>query len=310
MDRTKLLLLNPAEYEHPADRIALEKLEGTPGLEKLVRYYYKLEVERTQRIIYTGSYLKVTDQNLPEIKQLLDEACNNLYVKEIPPLFIEQDPRMNAFAIGSYKPMVSLTSGLVHALTPEELLSIIGHEIGHIKSAHQLYKTMGNYIAHIGTQLGQATLGIGSMLSDALEISLLYWSRMAELTADRAGLLACQDIDAFINAEIKMSGFPSSNIDENLRKSFIQQAEEFKGFDFDGLDKMAKLLIVKDKTHPFTVMRVSEILKWVDSGQYDEIIEKHGKNIGELEIDCIKCGYRLDGDEIFCGECGSKISVR
>ena len=38
MERKQLLLLNPVEYEHQFDKKALKTLEGTPGLEKAVKY--------------------------------------------------------------------------------------------------------------------------------------------------------------------------------------------------------------------------------------------------------------------------------
>ena len=55
-----------------------------------------------------------------------------------------------------------------------------------------------------------------------------------------------------------------------------------------------------EQTHPWSVMRASELLKWYETGVYDELIEKHGKgSIEELEISCTKCGRMFEGNRNF-----------
>jgi hypothetical protein len=84
LERKKLLLLKPQEYEHEFDKAALQTLEGTPGLEKLARKFNKHAVERYFRLMYTGSYLKANKTNFPELYEILEEACANLFLKDIP----------------------------------------------------------------------------------------------------------------------------------------------------------------------------------------------------------------------------------
>ena len=273
MDKKKLLLLNPNEYEHTFDKQALNTLEGTPGLEKSVKYIHKHGVERIVRLGQMGSYIRVTPKNFPEIHQLLEEACENIFLKDIPDLYIEWSYQVNAKAVGSQKPMIILYSGAVDLLTKEELLFVIGHEVGHIKSGHMLYHDMALILPYLGDIIGAATLGIGLLVSSGLELSLMYWYRMSEFTADRAGLLACQDKKAVLSALMKMGGVPKKYFDKMNPDDFIQQAKEFKGFDYDSMDKVAKLILIATQTHPWTVMRASEIIKWYDSGKYQEIID-------------------------------------
>ena len=46
MSKTRLLSLDPREYEHPLDREALDKLESIPGIKTLVKKIYKEFLEK------------------------------------------------------------------------------------------------------------------------------------------------------------------------------------------------------------------------------------------------------------------------
>jgi Zn-dependent protease with chaperone function len=314
VERKKLYQLQSVEYEHKFDRKALETLEGTPGLEKMARKYNKHAIERVMRLQYTGSALKVNNNNFPDIYSLLEEACDNLQLNHIPELYITWDYTVNGFTSGSENPLIVLHSGAVDLLTPEELLWLIGHEVGHIKSGHMLYHEMGEIIPILGAVVGAATLGIGGLVGMGLEAALFHWVRMSELTADRAGLLACQDNDVAISALMKASGVPKKFFDKINTEDFIQQARDFQGYDYDSLDKVAKAATIMWKEHPWTVMRASEILKWYESGEYKSIIDKHS-NMEVISgtsgaMPCLKCGFELTGQEKFCPGCGSKFGRR
>ena len=311
MERKKLLLLHPSEYEHEFDRKALQTLEGNQSLEKFIQKIYKHSIERINKLSHTGSFLKITSNNLPDIYDLLEEGCANLHLKDIPDLYVKRDGQINAYTTGVKNPLILLHSASIDHLSSDELLYVIGHEIGHIKSGHMLYHDMSQYMKFAGEIAGEATLGIGSLISRGLEYPLLHWSRMSEFTCDRAGLLACQDLDVAMDVQMKLAGVPNSFYDKMDNKEFIKQAHEFKGYDHDSLDKVAKAYLTMEQTHPWSVMRASELLKWYETGEYDELIEKHGKgSIEELEISCTKCGRRLKGTATFCGGCGTKIGNR
>jgi Zn-dependent protease with chaperone function len=311
MERKKLLLLHPSEYEHEFDRKALKNLEGNQGLEKFMKKIYKHSIERINRISHSGSFLKITSKNFPEIYELLEEGCANIHLKEIPDLYVKREDSINAFTTGVKNPLILLHTATIDHLTPDELLYIIGHEVGHIKSGHMLYHDMAQYIKFAGEIVGEATLGIGSLISRGLEYPLLHWARMSEFTCDRAGLLTCQDLDVAMDVEMKMAGVPNKYCDKVDNKEFIKQAKEFEGYDHDSLDKVAKTYLIMEQTHPWSVMRASELLKWYETGRYDEIVDKHGKDsIEELEISCTNCGRMLKGTESFCGVCGTKVGNR
>lgn len=132
--------------------------------------------------------VQVTNDQFPELKALIDECRRHI---DIPPdtrVFVSYSPYMNAFAIGLGRPYtIVLFSALIDNMDADELKYVIGHEMGHIKFGHTVLLTL------IG-QLGSRTYGI-PILRDLFYIAFLFWSRAAELTADRAGLVGCGRLD-------------------------------------------------------------------------------------------------------------------
>jgi len=196
--QTELIKLHPYEYEHPFDTKALNLLQSIPGLDLVVRQFNKHAIERYITIQYTGSNIHITPENYPKIHKLLEIVCDTLYLPDKPDLYLEWGYNINGFTIGVDNPIIVpiivLTSGAIDLLSENELLFLIGHEVGHIKSRHTLYQQMATYLPVITSIIGQYTLGIGKIVSTPLQLALSRWSRMSEFTADRAGLLACQDI--------------------------------------------------------------------------------------------------------------------
>jgi Zn-dependent protease with chaperone function len=310
MERKKLYQLHPREYEHGFDRKALETLEETPGLERFARKFNKHAIERDSKLIFTGSTIKVTESNFTDIDRLLKEACANLHLTQIPDLYIQWGAQINAFTTGSENPIIVLNSGTVDLLSSEELLYVIGHEVGHIKSGHMLYHQMAMIIPHIGELFGSVAFGMAKVAIKGFRYPLIHWSRMSELSADRAGLLACQNNEAVLSTLMKMSGVPQKYFNQINTADFIKQAREFKDYDYNSLDRLDKILLILDEKHPWTVMRAAEILKWVESGKYQYILDQHSTRLLKEPSMCLNCGFELMETDKFCPGCGERIGRR
>jgi len=134
---------------------------------------------------------------------------------------------------------------------------------------------------------------------------------MSEFTADRAGLLACHDADVALRALMKLSGLPSRYYDAVNTEDFIRQAREFEEMDADKLTVLAKWLSVMGATHPWTVMRVKQLLDWVDSGGYEQVMHAPQANVKQLPNGvkgfCDQCGWPRYGGEVHCPGCGRRF---
>jgi Zn-dependent protease with chaperone function len=116
------------------------------------------------------------------------------------------------------------------------------------------------------------TAGIAGLLTIPIQVALLNWYHKSELSADRAALLVVQNPDVVVSTLVKLAGGTlASQID---REEFIEQAKEFqKNYDEHIMDKFWALVAAAQTTHPFAVWRVSEILTWVESGEYQRVLE-------------------------------------
>ncbi|NME69952.1 M48 family metallopeptidase [Flammeovirga aprica] len=259
--------INPNSWEHPTDKLALAALQKMTGFDTLLKFIISNTTEKSLRLMTLASSVRVNENQFPKVHRLLLEACAILDVKEIPELYVSQSPILNAGAIGVDNPFIVLNSSIVDTLNEEELLTVIGHELGHIISGHVLYHTLLRVLLRISiVDLG---IPLGKTVILAIIMALKEWERKSELSADRAGLLSSQNPETSIHLLMKLAG--GGNIAEMNLGEFIKQAEEYN--QQSGLvNTTHKFLNTIFKSHPFPVTRIAELLKWVQSGEYDNIL--------------------------------------
>lgn len=262
--RVPLPGISSRAWEHPADRGALVALRKLRGYDTLLRRLSGLFNERSVRLQYLGSAVRVDERQLPRLSALLADACAGLDAQQVPELFLQADPQPRAFTLGLDTPFIVITSGLVTLLDDDdELRFALAHELGHVLSGHAVYQTLLQRLIQLSGVW--ALVPIGGLGIRAITAALMEWSRKAELSADRAGLLATQDPAVAFRVHMKLaSGGDPAELDQT---SFFAQGAEYQAAG-DLRDSLLKLLLVEARSHPFTVVRASELRRWVDSGEY------------------------------------------
>ncbi|MEV7187893.1 M48 family metallopeptidase [Kitasatospora sp. NPDC093102] len=254
-------------WEHPADRSALVALRKLTGFDDILKKLAGLVSERAIRLMFLATAVKTSERQFPELHDMVRDAAYVLDLEQVPDLYVTQDPTVNAYCIGIDTPVIVITSGLVELLDEEELRSVIGHEVGHAMSGHAVYRTMLMILTNIATRI--AWVPLGNLAITAIITALKEWFRKAELSSDRAGLLAGQDLQASMRALMKLAG--GHNLAEMNVDAFLEQAEEYEKAG-DLRDGVLKVLQLLPQTHPFAVVRVAQLKKWAESDDYRSIL--------------------------------------
>ena len=303
-ERIRLERLYSTEYEHPFDRRALDRLENTRGLDLLTRKVLDYGLEKYLRIKHTGDNLQVLPENLPEIHDLLVEACEIMGMREIPELYIMLEDKIQSFTSGDKQRVVVISSGAVELLNADELLFLLGRELGHIKSNHVLYHMMAYSIKLVAQIISDVSLGLGNILSMPLQVALMYWHRMAEFTADRAGLLTCQDIDVAAQSLIKMAGLPKQYYGRIGTEDLRRQSESFVEIQESNFDKLIRFAAGYENNQPFTIIRSGQLFKWYDAGDYDRVLKREPAEGTFYGLTCYNCNHPISETYNFCRNCG------
>lgn len=261
--RVTLTDISSRAWEHPADQGALVALRKLKGFDFVLRKMTGMVNERALRLRFLGSAVRVDERQFPDVHRLLLEAAAVLDVREVPDLYVVNSPFWNAMTIGIDKPFIVLNSTLVDHLDEEELRFTLGHELGHVISGHALHRTLLLWLMQISGAL--SWLPIGNLGLRAIVAALTEWQRKAELSADRAGLLAGQDPAAALRVQMKAaSGGDLAQLDST---AFLAQGSEYAASG-DLRDSVLKMMLLEASTHPFPVMRAHELRRWIDDGSY------------------------------------------
>lgn len=331
--------LSHKAFEHPLDIQARAALEKVPLLPLLTKKLSETLMERIIRIQQVSSNLRVNAQQYPSLYKKYLKMARTLDIQRLPELYIETSPVINAYAMGQENFFIVITTAMVDHMNELELLGVIGHELGHVKCEHMLYVNMANLLKMFGANVLEHFLpGVGALASIGVQLALLEWYRKAEFSCDRAALLAVQDGEVVANMLAKLGGYSKHLEDTFDIKEVKRQAEEYEEIGADSLmEKMLKLYVLLNQSHPYPVVRVAELAKWQSSeayqlilnGQYNQLpqgnsMSRFSANIengavlvclncqficSPLAIECPACHTNLETGALVCASCRRPVSL-
>lgn len=282
MTRKILTGLSSATYEHPFDRKALASLQNMPGVSLLLKKVNEYGIDRLLRLQSLGSEIRISSGNFPQLHQTFVETCQILDVAPLPELYLFRGTgHIQSYIVGVEKPLVGINLDAMEWLDANELLYVFGHEVARIKSQHMVYHQMAIVMPTLKNLLNSSTFGVGGLVASGMELGLYNWRMMARFTADRAAMLACQDINVATTTLMKLAGLPDEYLTTAVIEDFLVQAREFASNNFDSIDKVTKILSYTEPGLSWVVMRAGELLKWVDSGEYENVIQQKSLNTPE-----------------------------
>ncbi len=203
-----------------------------------------------------GHAVKVGPKQFPRIHGMVLKCAETLGITP-PTLYIVNSPIANAATFGTNDDsFIMVHSALIDHMSDDELMSVIGHECGHIHNSHVVYLTAMHYLTRMASQYVR-------WLAGPAMLALSGWSRRAEVTCDRAGLLCAGSLDASTRALTKLALGSKKLYDELNIEAFLEQHQEGG----DGIGRFAEITA----SHPWLPKRVLALRAFAGS----ELYRKH-----------------------------------
>ena len=257
-------------YAYKPDYDLRKKLDDIPGLFHIAQNITATYASRMMQQENMHS-LAVGPNQFPEIYQIGCDCAKKLGIA-VPNIYIQPSGDLNAYAYATddSEPFIVVTSTLLELMTLGEIKCVIGHECGHIQNYHSTYNVLSGLLIQAGMTGGviadQLLLdGLLSPLYDILttgiKLTLNKWSRAAEVTADRAGMICCDNLEdaysvnkKFLYGAVKVE----DKIDTNLS---IDSLREQMKMTMNNPARLNERLA----THPLPIKRIFAELEFAES---------------------------------------------
>jgi Zn-dependent protease with chaperone function len=222
----------------------------TMALEATTRLWR--DVARTELL---GTAVKVSDEQYPRVWEAAKAAGAALRVR-VPVVFAAPTSSIKVKVLGTDDaPHLIVNLELAEKLDETELIAAIAHELGHVQNGHILYTTALHYLSH------SAAFFVRWIIQPAI-MTLQAWSRRAEVTCDRASLLAVRDLDKTLTAMVRL--------ELGLDKGSAFNAEEYLRAMPDvkkGLGRFTEMF----RAHPYVPKRVQALRLFAGSALYAQV---------------------------------------
>ncbi|MHB0935556.1 MAG: M48 family metallopeptidase [Armatimonadota bacterium] len=262
---------SPRAYQYPDDTAMLERLAGLRILQDVVARFIREIGEPWVSGELTGTGVRVSPRQFPELYAVAASLAD-LFGLPVPHLFLIHDARLNAFTHGiGNQSFVAITTPLFEQLDEPGLRFILGHEFGHIHCRHVLYTTMLHWLLENGQN---------GMSQDVI-LQMLNGMRLAEISADRAGLLACGDAQVAARAALTLVTGTAKlaariDIDEYI-------SEQCLSLEYNPIALRRQDI----HSHPYMPFRLCELMKFSASLPYRQAIDALREPDIELNDDAL-----------------------
>jgi hypothetical protein len=212
---------------------------------------YIITVVVQQRAAF-GTLVRVSPRQFPELYEITLVAARRLNSPPVP-LYVKRQSEQNIYTLGLWgQPLIVVTSAMVDQMTLDSLQFFIGREVGHIRAGHTWLRTL---IRPLGTGVPI----IGKLLD-----SVVFgdWMNRTELTADRAGFIACNSLTVAVSTMLKF-GVGVKLFEKLDIREFLEQLDNLRGVG----GRVTEIVAAQ----PYLIQRVRKLVRFALSKEFREI---------------------------------------
>lgn len=317
-------VIAPEAFQWAEDGKAMATLRSMTPLTMAAEVVSDKVGRRWIETMFNGVLL--SEKQLPQVYFQAVHAARLLGMSYMPDIYVSGELMWDCKTYGSDKDsFIIMGSALATNFRGPELLFLFAREMGHCRTGHALWKTVIRFL--IGEQRAKSGLMGGglfgalgkvlsptALISESIEVPLMAWARQAEITADRAGMLALGNED--IVRRVLLSWSLKSpllqrqiNVEEWLKQQSVMD---------DDVTKLSELI---SSSTPYITRRLKLLANFAKSPELERwraIINQHtakakpentSKKDEDIRLKCATCGtpMRIPGKVM---EGKSQLSIR
>lgn len=205
--------VNPSLFQSVTERRLRDELLADKDLQRAVRRVDELPGGHgtiARRRLLSEAF-RLTRSTAPGVLDALAACQETLGHEGTVEVFVHPELRIRAAAVPAppEPPAIVLSARLLETFTDTELRFVLGHELGHLACEHFALPLPATAMAADDS---------GKLLGRSVALGLYVWSRAAEVSADRAGLLCARDAEAAASALFKLTtGLSSAPVKSELQ---------------------------------------------------------------------------------------------
>ena len=282
------------DYAYKMDMEYRKKLDSIPGVYDAAKKIGSTMVAQEMQKANL-SYLAVGPEQFPEIYQIACNCAKKLGIA-IPNIYIRSEGILNAYAYASddVEPFIVITEFALERLSIGELQALIGHECGHVHNYHVTYSILTSLLANLGLA-GTSMIDqmLAQILSTGVQLTLNMWSRAAEVSADRAAMICCDNIEDAFNLNKKLL-YGGVKVEDKITTELdIESLQKQLNVSYDSAIRYLEL----NSTHPATIKRILAEMEFAECETFYEWrpdLKKAGQTVRTKEEADLRCKKFID----------------
>ena len=248
------------DYAYASDFAMRQKIKAIPGAFPFFKAVTSTVVPLQKQMNNMNS-VKVSPNQFPKLYDILRDCADTLGIG-IPTMFVVSNIGVlnaSTYCMDDADPLIIIHSSMLERFTDQELKSVIGHECGHIHNNHGIYNIAVEIIKNASSALIPGVGQVLKLLAQPVANALNAWSRAAEVTSDRAGIICCGEGGSTETTEAKLASGAVIGAELNINELVKQ---------YDTLRSTPVRMYEWLNTHPASVRRILAAREFMRSEVY------------------------------------------